>query len=119
MRKTRLCYLAAFLIILTAEICIGAFVHDTFIRPYVGDVLVAVLLCCLVKGLFPRSKGTALWVFVFCVLAEAIQLLQLPTVLGLEGTVLAVALGSTFDWLDLLCYFIGCALFAATAGITT
>ena len=115
MRKTRLYYLAAFLIILTAEICIGVFVRDRFIRPYVGDVLVAVLLCCLIKFLFPHSKGVAGWAFGFCVAAEVLQLVHLPKLMGLEDTVLGVILGATFDWADLLCYLIGCSLFAAFA----
>lgn len=42
--KKRLWYLTAFVILLMVEICIALFVHDRFIRPYVGDVLVTVLL---------------------------------------------------------------------------
>lgn len=111
--KRRLPYLIAFAAILLIEICIGAFVHDRFIRPYVGDILVAVLLCCLAKTLFPRLPLAALWVLLVCLSAEAVQLLQLPARLGLEGTVLEIILGATFDWKDLLCYTTGCAVFAA------
>lgn len=111
--KRRLPWLIAFGVILVTEVCIGAFVHDRFIRPYVGDILVAVLLCCLAKAVWPRLPLTALWVLLVCVAAETVQLLNLPARLGLEGTVLEIALGATFDWKDLLCYFIGCAAFAA------
>lgn len=111
--KRRLPYLIAFLVILTVEVCIGAFVHDRFIRPYVGDILVAVLLCCLAKTVWPRLPLAALWVLVLCLAAETVQLLDLPARLGLEGTVLEIALGATFDWKDLICYFLGCTLFAA------
>lgn len=37
--KKRLPYIIAFVILLVTEIYIGVFVHDKFIRPYVGDVL--------------------------------------------------------------------------------
>jgi len=111
--KRRLPYLIAFLVILAVEFCIGAFVHDRFIRPYVGDILVAVLLCCGVKAIWPRLPMAALWVLLVCLAAETVQLLDLPARLGLEGTVLEIAMGTTFDWKDLLCYLTGCALFAA------
>ena len=112
MRK-RLPYLLAFVGILVIEILIGAFVRDDFIRPFVGDVLVAVLLCCLVKAVWPSAKGVPLWVFGFCALVEAVQLLDPAGLLGLEGTPVQIILGATFDWKDILCYFLGCSCFAA------
>ena len=111
--KRRLPYLIAFMVILGVEVCIGAFVHDRVIRPYVGDILVAVLLCCLAKAVWPRLPLAALWVLLVCLAAETVQLFDLPAKWGLEGTVLEIALGATFDWKDLLCYCTGCALFAA------
>ena len=32
--------------------------------------------------------------------------------LGIAGTALGILLGSTFDWKDILCYGLGCLLFA-------
>ena len=111
MRK-RLIYLAAFLILLLAECLIGAFVHDDFIRPYVGDLLVTVLLCCLGRVCFPKAPWLCPAVLVFSWGVELLQLLDLPRLLGLEGTALAIALGSVFDWRDLVCYSAGCGIFA-------
>ena len=45
MKKQRITYAAIFAVLLLIEIGIGLFVHDDFLRPYVGDVLVTVLLC--------------------------------------------------------------------------
>ena len=110
--KTRLPYLLTFLIILAVEIFIGAFVRDAFIRPYVGDILVAVLLCCLLRCFFPTGKPwLSALVLGFCVLVEVSQYFHLTTLLGLQGTVFEIILGATFAWADLLCYFIGCCLF--------
>ena len=112
--KKRMVYLAAFLILLAVEICIGLFVHDAFIRPYVGDVLVTVLLCVLVRTLWPEGmKLLPVWVFLFAVAVEFAQLLGLAKLLGLEGTVVGVIMGATFDWKDILCYGIGCGIFGA------
>ena len=78
-----------------------------------GDVLVTVLLCCLLRSIWPNgSPRLPVWVFGFSAAVECIQLLELPTRLGLESTVLGVILGSTFDWKDLVCYAVGCVLFA-------
>ncbi len=38
-KQKRLAYLLAFVLLLVVEVCIALFVHDAFVRPYVGDVL--------------------------------------------------------------------------------
>lgn len=108
MRK-RLPYLIAFLVLLILEICIGAFVHDAFIRPYVGDILVTVLLCCLCRVIVPRRfPWLPAAVLAFATAVECVQLIHIP---ALNGTLLGIILGSTFDPADLLCYLTGCLLF--------
>lgn len=110
MRK-RLPYCIGFAFLLIIEFLIGAFVRDDFIRPYVGDLLVTVLLCCLGRIFFPDLFA---WlpaaVFGFAVAVECAQLIDIP---ALEGTVLGIALGSTFDLKDIVCYGLGCLVFAA------
>ena len=110
--KKRLAYLAVFFILLAAEICIGLFVRDSFIRPYVGDMLVTVLLCVLVRILWPEGiRLLPVWVFLFAAAVEFGQLLGIGKLLGLEDTVLGVIIGATFDFKDIFCYGIGCMLF--------
>lgn len=112
--KKRCAYLLAFLMLLAAEILIGMFVQDTFIRPYIGDVLVTALLCALVRTVLPEGvKLLPVWVFLFAAAVEFQQLLGLPKLLGLEDTVIGVIVGSTFDWKDILCYGAGCVIFGA------
>lgn len=110
--RRRLGYLLAFLAVLAIEICIGLFVRDRFIRPYAGDMLVTVLLCCLCRAAFPRVSP-ALPVFLFAALVEGLQALNLVEKLGLQGSVLGIIMGSTFDWKDIPCYALGCVSFAA------
>lgn len=108
--KKRLPYILASAVLLLVEILIGVFVRDTFVRPYVGDVLVTVLLCCLCRCLFPEGRWLPVRVLLFSVAVECVQLVEIPV---LEGTVLGIILGSTFDFVDLICYAVGCGLFAA------
>ena len=61
--KKRIPYLVAFVLLLGIEVLIGLYVRDAFVRPYVGDVLVAVLLCCLARCFLPdKPQLLGLWV---------------------------------------------------------
>ena len=103
-------YAAMSLFLLAVEVCIALFVHDNFIRPYFGDVLVTVLLCCLCRAVYPRFQP-AVPVFLFAVAVEWTQWLGLVEMLGLQGTVFAIIMGTSFSWIDILCYGVGCLLF--------
>lgn len=111
--QARAPYLIAAIALLAVEIYIGMYVRDAFIRPYGGDILVAALLCCLWRCVFPKGGAwMPLGMFFFCAGVEAVQLLNLPALLVIEGTLLAIIMGSSFSWLDILCYGAGCAVFA-------
>lgn len=45
-------YAICFVVILVVEIIIGIYVRDNFVRPYMGDALVVVLIYCLYGFLF-------------------------------------------------------------------
>ena len=108
-------YCGALAVLLAAEVCIALFVHDRFVRPYLGDVLVIVLLYCLGRGpLGIRGKWLVPAVTALGALAEGLQALRLADRLGLgPDSPLRVILGSTFDWADLLCYLTGGLILAA------
>lgn len=114
--KKRWPYLVIFGLLLALEIGIALFVRDDFVRPYVGDLLVTVLLCCLSRAVFPRFSP-ALPVFALAAAVEGLQWLGLTRRLGLDGTVLGIILGATFDWADICCYGLGCLLFWAVEKI--
>lgn len=105
--KPRLIYSVAFIVFLAIEVCIALFVHDDFVRPYIGDVLAVVTVYCAVRIVFPdRINLMSLLVFAFAAVVELIQLTDLAKMFG-EGSFMAILLGSTFDPADLLCYGIG------------
>jgi len=90
-------------------VMIALFVKDSFIRPFLGDVLVVIWLYCLVSSVWalePKHLVALLVVFAFMI--EVSQYLQILRWLDLESyAVLRIVLGATFDWLDLLAYSIG------------
>lgn len=101
----------AFLLLLAIEIFIALQVHDDFIRPYVGDVLVVGLVYCFIRLLFKcRFKAALIATVFFCFVVEGLQLLDLTTVLELQSKVFRTVLGTAFSWADLLCYLVGAAI---------
>ena len=110
LKRKRLVYLSLSVILFFIELFIALFVHDRFIRPYFGDVLVVILVYCAVRVLFPeKPKLLPIYVFIFAVLVEVSQYLDLAELLG-GGVILSTIIGTSFSWLDILCYFIGTLL---------
>ena len=111
MKKKRIIYAAAFLILLVTEILIGAFVHDSFVRPYLGDVLVVILLYCLIRIIIPeKCRLLPLYLFIFAAGVELLQGLQLADKLGITSQLLWTIIGTVCDVKDIICYAAGCTL---------
>jgi len=110
----RIVYAVFFILILILEIIIALFVRDRFIRPYGGDILVTVLICCFARVFFPRKpKLMPVYVFLFAVCVEIGQYFDFVSLLGLgESRFFRVLLGSTFSFADIICYGVGCVIFA-------
>ena len=94
------------------ELLIALFVHDNFVRPYVGDVLVVVLIYTFVRIFLPEEVWLLpLYIFLFAAGVEVLQYFRIVEVLGLsENRVLSVVIGSVFDWKDIFCYGVGCMI---------
>lgn len=110
--RKRIKYGAVFIIIFLIEVLIALFVHDAFIRPYVGDILVVMALYCLVRIFIPEGcRILPLFVFLFAAGVEVLQYFELVKRLGWENNAfLRVLIGSVFDWKDIFCYAVGCAV---------
>ena len=102
-------YFSLTIFILTIEILIALYIHDNFVRPYLGDVLVVILLYCLLKSFLKISVITAaLIVLAFSFLVEFLQFLHLVDKLGLQkSTIARIVIGTSFSWVDMLMYAIG------------
>ena len=113
MKMKRGLYAASFTLLLLIEILIGLYVHDNFVRPYIGDVLVTILLCCLCRTVFPKGIHLLpIYVFIFATLVEVAQYFDIVKILGVENSpLLSTIIGTSFSFIDILCYGVGCLIF--------
>lgn len=107
--KFSLFYSILALLFLGIEILIALFVHDRFIRPYIGDFLVVILIYCFVKSFLNTPVlPTALGVLIFAYSVEVLQYFRIVEVLGLQYSRAArIIIGSAFEWQDMLAYTAG------------
>ena len=112
-KKLRITYAVAFVLLFLTEVYIGLYVRDRFIRPYFGDVLVVILLCCLVRIFIPKGlRLLPAYTFLFATVVEVVQYFDIVKILGFENNALISTLvGRSFSWYDILCYAAGCLLF--------
>ncbi len=115
MKKIRLKYLAVFLVLLAGEIIIALYVHDSFVRPYMGDMLVVAVICAFLRIFVPQKiKYLPIFAAAFAVAVEVLQYFDFVSLLGLaDSRFFSILLGRTFDIKDIFCYIIGGLLFFA------
>lgn len=111
-QKKRLHYAFLCVILIAIEILIALFVHDRILRPYGGDVIIVIVIYCFLRVFFPKKpKLLAFYVFLFAAVVEVLQFFDYVALLGLSGNrFLSILLGSSFSFVDILCYAIGCLL---------
>lgn len=107
---SRLFYALCFVFLFIIETLIALYVRDSIIRPYVGDILVVILVYCFVRIFINKPLRWLPWaVLLFAYTVETLQYFQAADILKLQqNTVARTVVGSVFDWKDMLCYTIGC-----------
>ena len=102
-------YFVLAVLILAIEILIAKFAHDEIIRPYVGDLLVVILIYCFIKSFLNTPVlTTALSVLIFSYAIEILQYFHAIKWLGLQNSKIArTIMGDSFEWIDLVAYTIG------------
>lgn len=112
-------YFATALILFAIEILIAKFAHDQIIRPYIGDLLVVILLYCFIRSFFNTAVlKTALGVLLFSYAIEILQYCDILSLMGLQHSGWAkIILGNSFAWIDLFAYTIGIVLVIAVEKI--
>lgn len=110
--KIRILYAVATLLLLLTEVFIALYVHDDFIRPYVGDVLVVIVIYTFIRMIIPeKCRLLPLYIFIFAAGVELLQLAKIVEILGVEdNTFLKTLIGSVFDVKDIVCYAVGCVI---------
>jgi Protein of unknown function (DUF2809) len=105
-------YFYTTILLFLVEVFIGVFLHDRFIRPFGGDVLVVILIYCFIKSFWKIRPNVAISaVFIFACIVEGLQYLNIVDILGIrQYKLLVIILGSSFDWNDILAYATGSAI---------
>ena len=83
-------YFRLTVILFLIEVAIALFIKDRFIRPYLGDVLVVILIYCFVKSLVKISVHKAavlVLLFAFCI--EILQYINIVEKLKLQHNTVA------------------------------
>jgi hypothetical protein len=102
-------YFGFTILIFFIEVLIALYVNDSFVRPYLGDVLVVILIYCFLKSFIKLPVlPVAIAVLTFSFIIEVLQFLNIVEKLGLEKSKIAkTVIGTSFSWIDLLTYIIG------------
>jgi len=102
-------YFGFTILLFISEVLIALYINDNFIRPYLGDVLVVILIYCFLKSFLKLPVLiVAIFVLAFSFTIEFLQFLNIVEKLGLEKSKIArTVIGTSFSWIDLLTYIIG------------
>ncbi|WP_264521308.1 DUF2809 domain-containing protein [Flavobacterium sp. N1994] len=102
-------YFALTVLLFCIEVLIAMYVHDTIVRPYIGDVLVVILIYCFIKSFLDLKVITAaIFVLLFSFGVETLQYLAIVDKLHLQNSKMArTVIGTSFSWIDILTYVIG------------
>lgn len=108
-RNRRRNYLIGFFSLLIIEILIASFIKDDFIRPYLGDFLVVIMLYCFLMGISRFSIYKSLFiVLIFSFKIEFLQLIDIVKLLQYQPPKpIMIILGSSFSVWDLVAYLLG------------
>jgi hypothetical protein len=105
-------YFIVTILLFIIEVLIALYVRDRIIRPYVGDILVVILIYCFVRSFFKWPVlPVALGVLLFAFFVETLQYLRIIEVLGLQDSnFFRIVIGTSFSWMDIVTYIIGIAI---------
>jgi len=106
-------YLLITILIFLIEVLIATKLeHIFFIRAYLGDVIVVMLLYTFVKTFITiNDQKLIAGIFVFSCLVEFAQYFKIADKLGFQpGSLMYIVIGNSFSWIDILCYAVGCLL---------
>lgn len=108
MRFNKRFFFIASLLFIT-EVIIALYVKDNFVRPYVGDYLVIILIYTAIRSIFKvRKIPLAIGILIFAYVVEFSQYFNLIGLLHYSGDKFAQnILGSSFAWSDIIAYTLG------------
>ncbi|AYY83937.1 DUF2809 domain-containing protein [Chryseobacterium indologenes] len=111
--KFNLTYFLLTLLIFLLEVLIATKLKNIFfVRAYLGDVIVVILLYTFVKSFVKLNDQKLIpGILIFSCLVEFAQYFNIAEKLDFQpGSVMYVIIGNSFSWIDILCYAVGCLL---------
>ncbi|WP_419869265.1 ribosomal maturation YjgA family protein [Chryseobacterium sp. CT-SW4] len=106
-------YFIATILLFLIEVAIATvFSTVFFVRAYLGDVLVVMLIYTFIKSFFRLNDlKLIIGIFIFACITEFAQYFNIAEKLGYQkGSLMYIVIGNSFSWVDILCYGVGCAL---------
>lgn len=106
-------YFVATILIFLVEVLIATKLKDIFfVRAYLGDVIVVILLYTFVKSfIIINNQKLILGILAFSCLVEFAQSFNIAEKLGFQqGSLMYIVIGNSFSWIDILCYVAGCLI---------
>lgn len=103
-------FLATVFIFLVEVLIATAFKDIFFIRAYLGDVIVVVLIYTFIRSFFSIQNDVKLifGILIFSFLVEFAQYFNIAEKLGFRpGSIMYIIVGNSFSWIDMLCYAVG------------
>lgn len=105
-------YFIITLILFFTEVFIATVLqHRFFIRAFVGDILVVILIYTFILTFFniKNKKWLIVGIFLFATLVEVLQYFKIADRIGfLPNSIPYIVIGNTFSMEDIICYAIGC-----------
>jgi len=111
--KFNIKYFLIAIAIFILEILIATKLKDVFfVRAYLGDVFVVMLMYYFIKAFFDfNSTKLIIGIFIFSCLIEFAQYFHFGELMGFkDNRIMMIILGNSFSWIDILCYFSGCVI---------
>ena len=110
-RTLRLIYAGTSLLLLIALCLIAG--TTGFLRATVGDFVVVLFLYTAARTVIPKKlRILPLSVFLFALAVEVLQAVDILALLGITNETVQIAVGSVFDWGDIIAYALGCVVAA-------
>lgn len=102
-------YFIIFTILLLIEVIIAVFIKQRFIRGWLGDFLVVIMIYCFLRSLFKiKIPKAAIITLILAYFTEWLQHLNFVKYIHLAGNEFSlVVLGHAFSWLDIIAYTAG------------
>lgn len=110
-QNLRLIYGGASLLLLIALCLIEG--TTGFLRATVGDFVVVLFLYTMARTVIPtKLRILPLLIFLFALTVEVLQAVDVLGLLGITNETVQIAVGSVFDWGDIVAYALGCVVAA-------